>query len=257
MSIRAHSGRLPIVAALGAVVGAGLLLSAAGCAPCAGVAECASGPGYLAATGQIVEKASGAPVEGVRVDVVRRSGIRVAVDSLSAVTSAGGFWRVEFDPESGGTLLADIRVTPPNAAGYVVRNLPLSTRAHGGDANINDSWVTVPYFNYAGELFLAGTVDDRIQNQPVEFRIRSGVATRGTGVQDSVFRATTDVGGRVELFPKSAEGGLLPLGSEDLVGDLTVFLPAPAGPSVVRGIHLTPTYVYFTTVGILRYAVGP
>jgi hypothetical protein len=255
MSIHGHTSRWP--AAAGALAGAALLLFLAACDPCAGVAACAAGDGYLAATGRIVDKASGAGVDGARIDVVRRSGIGVAQDSLSTVTAAGGFWRVEFDAQSSGTLLADIRVTPPGAAGYLVRDFPLTTRLHGGDANINESWVTTPYFNYAGELFLNGTADDRIQNQPVEFRLRSGVATRGSGVQDSVFRATTDVGGRVELFPKSADGGLLPLGSEDLVGDLTVFLAAPLGPSVIRGVHLTPTYVYFTTVGILRYAVGP
>jgi hypothetical protein len=255
MSIHGDTSRWSVAA--GALVGAALLLSLAACDPCAGVVACAAGNGYLAATGRIVDKASGAGVDGARIDVVRRSGIGVAQDSLSALTSAGGFWRVEFDAQSSGTLLADIRVTPPGAAGYLVRNFPLTTRLHGGDANINESWVTTPYFNYAGELFLNGTADDRIQNRPVEFRITGGVATRGTAVVDSVYHSATDVGGRVELFPQRESGGLLPLGSEDLVGDLTVYLPAPLGPSVIRGVHLTPTYVYFTTVGILRYAVGP
>ena len=154
-------------------------------------------------------------------------------------------------------MLADVRVTPPGAPGYLVRSLPLTTRLHGGDANINDSWVTRPYFNYAGELFLNGTADERIQNRPVEFRLRSGVATFGTGVQDSVFHTTTDVGGRLQLFPQSEDGGVLPRGSEDLVGDLTVFLAPPLGTTVVRDIRLTPTYVYFTSVAILRYGVGP
>ena len=239
------------------VVCAAALLPLAACDPCTGVARCSADRPYLAATGQIVDKATGAGVDGARIDVVRTGGIAVEFDSLSAVTSGGGFWRVEFATATDGVLEVDIAVRPPNAPGYRVRRLPLTTRLNGGDANLNQTWITRPYFNYAGELFLRGTTDDRIQNRPVAFRITGGVATYGSGAQDSVYRAATDVGGRVELFPQREDGGLLPLGADDLVGDLTVDLGPPLGLSVVRGVRLTPSYVYFDVGRIARFAVGP
>ena len=236
---------------------AALASTMAGCDPCAGVARCGTGSPYLAATGQIVDRTTGVGVDGTRIDVVRTGGLAVQTDSVSAITTSGGFWRVELATATEGTVVVDVKVSPLDAPAYRVRGLPLSSRRNGGDANLNSTWVTRPYFNYAGELFLRGTVDERIQNRPVEFRLRGGVSTFGTGVRDSVFRAATDVGGRVELFPKSENGGLLPLGAEDLIGDLTVFLAAPLGPYVIRDIHLSPSYVYFDVGRIARYAVGP
>jgi hypothetical protein len=228
-----------------------------GCDPCTGVANCAADRPYLAVTGRLVDRATNAGVDGARIDVVRTGGIGVEQDSLSAVTSGGGFWRVEFATDTPGDLQADVAVRPPAVPGYRVRGLTLVTRPHGGDANLNQTWVTRPYFNYAGELFLSGTVDDRIQNRPVTFRITGGVPTYGTGVRDSAYRASTDVGGRVQLFPQSEDGGVLPLGTEDLIGDLTVDLGPPLGPRVVKGVRLTPSYLHFEPGRIARFAVGP
>lgn len=253
-----RSGRASRVAtlALAALAGA-FALTLTACDPCTGVASCATGGAYLAATGQIVDRITGQGVDGVRIDVVRTGGIGVEQDSVSAITSDGGFWRVQLAPAGEGTLDVDVQVSPPGEPGYRVRGLRFMTRLHGGDANLNQAWVSTPYFSYAGELYLRGTTDDRIQGRPIQFRLTGGVQTRGTGVRDSVFRATTDAGGRVELFPQREQGGLLPLGGDDLIGDLTVDLGAPLGPSTVRDVRLTPSYVYFGQVRILRLAVGP
>lgn len=251
-SVLAHLSRRWAALSCGA-----LALVVVGCDPCTGVARCRGSTPYLAASGQVVDRVTGMGVDGTRIDVVRRGGIAVDPDSASTTTAGGGFWRVQLATATEGTVIVDVRVSPPDAPAYRVRGLMFTARPNGGDANLNATWVTRPYFNYAGELFLRGTVDERIQNRPVEFRITGGVATIGTGVRDSVFRASTDAGGRVELFPKQESGGLLPLGAEDLVGDLTVFLDAPLGPSVIRDIHLSPSYMYFDVGRIARYAVGP
>lgn len=257
MITRVQKARSRCAAVAAVVAGAALPFLLVACDPCAGVAHCVANPPYLAAAGQIVDKVTGAGVDGTRMYVVRTGGIAVASDSQSVITSGGGFWRVEFSAAEAGTLVVDAQVSPPGAPGYRVRGLRLATRPHGGDANLNTTWITRPYFNYAGELFRRGTVDDRIQHRPVEFRITGGVQTIGTGVRDSVYRAATDVGGRVELFPQTEQGGLLPLGTDDLIGDLTVILDAPLGPSVIRDIHLSPSYMYFDVGRIARYAVGP
>ncbi len=239
-----------------AALAAGLLLSIVSCDPCAGVANCTNGA-YLAATGRIVDRESGRPLGGVRIDVLRVRGIGVAAESLSTFTDDEGYWRIELAPAAQGVLDADVRVAPAGTAGYRIRGLQLMTRLHGGDANLNQTWASTPYFNYALELFLRGTADERIQNRPVEFRLTGGVATTGTGVRDSVYRAVTDAGGRAEFFPQSDNGGLLPLDGADLIGDLTVLLAPPLASSVVRGIRLTPSYVYLGPTSILRLAVGP
>ena len=242
---------------LSAAVGAALALSLAACDPCSGIASCSAGGRYLSATGQIVDRLTGTGVEGARIDVVRVGGVGVAQDSLAVTTSAGGFWRVEFAPSEAGTLDVDVKVDAPGGVPYRVRGLRFATRQYRGDANLNQTWVTAPYFNYAGELFLRGTTDDRIQGRPIAFRLTGGVRTRGSGVQDSVFRTSTDAGGRIELFPKGEAGGVIPLGADELVGDLTVYLAAPLDSGVVRGVRLAPSYVYFDQVRIYRVAVGP
>lgn len=247
------SGMRPFIAATGAV----LALSLAACDPCSGIASCSAGGQYLAVSGQIVDRLSGQGVDGARIDVVRVGGVGVARDSIAVTTSGGGFWRVEFAPSEAGLLDADVKVDAPGGVPYRVRRLRFMTRQYRGDANLNQTWVTAPYFNYAGELFLRGTTDDRVQSRPITFRLTGGVRTRGSGVQDSVFRASTDGGGRVELFPKSEAGGVVPLGADSLVGDLTVFFAAPLDSGVVRGLRLAPSYVYFDQVKIYRVAVGP
>ena len=243
--------------ALATTIGVVLAVSATACDPCSGIASCSEGGQYLSATGQIVDRLSGQGVDGARIDIVRIGGIDVAQDSISVTTSAGGFWRVEFAPSGAGTLEVDVKVDAPGGVPYRVRGLKFSTRLNGGDANLNQTWVSAPYFNYAGELFLRGTTDDRIQGRPIAFRLKAGVVTRGSGVQDSVFRAATDAGGRVELFPKGEVGGVVPLGADDLVGDLTVYFAAPLDSGVARDVRLAPSYVYFDQVRIYRVAVGP
>lgn len=252
-SSRTLSGTRTFIAAIGAV----LALSLTACDPCSGIANCSAGGQYLSVSGQIVDRLSGQGVDGARIDVVRVGGVGVVQDSIAATTSGGGFWRVEFAPSEAGILDADVKVDAPGGVPYRVRRLRFTTRQYRGDGNLNQTWVTAPYFNYAGELFLRGTTDDRIQGRPIAFRLTSGVPTSGSGVQDSVFRATTDAGGRVELFPKAEAGGVIPLGAEDLVGDLTVYFAAPLDSGVVRGVRLAPSYVYFDQVKIYRVAVGP
>ena len=54
-----------------AILGALLLLSQLACDPCTGVANCSTDGAYLAVTGRIVDRLSGAAVDGARIDVVR------------------------------------------------------------------------------------------------------------------------------------------------------------------------------------------
>lgn len=245
------------LAALGAAMAAVLALTA--CDPCSGVARCANGA-YLAASGWIVDSAQGNGIDGVRIDVVRTGGIAVGTDSVSAVTRDGGFWRVQFDPQAPGTLVADVEVSPPGAAPYRLHNVRLDTKEHEGDANLNERWTTYLYFNYFGEFYLRGTNDQRVEGAIVEFHRTGGLVPYGPGLPGDVYTAATDWAGRVSLFPSS--GGQAVLAHEDgvLTGDLTVRLPDGSASTTLTGVGLVPSHHYRDPrefPPIIRDAVGP
>jgi hypothetical protein len=232
-----------------------ICLATSACDPCAGIASCARGD-YLAASGQMVDAGTGHGVDGVRLDFIRRGGVEVSADSLTTVSASGGFWDVEFAPSSAGELLVDVRVSPPGEEPYLIRNLALQTRLHGGDANLNQRWVTRLYFNYMGELYYDGTVDTRVANAPVTFRQTGGVALYGPGIRDSVHVTATDFAGRVNLFPSERSDGVFALEESVLFGDLIITLPS-GGTSTLKGIALFPTHLYQQLSIIARAPVSP
>jgi hypothetical protein len=238
------------IAALGALVA---------CDPCAGVVGCANGR-YLAAVGQIVDDYSGKGIAGVRIDIVRTGGVRVRNDSLSAVTDDGGFWRVEFAPDSSGTMLADIRVSPPNYSPYLLRQVRLDTKSHKGDANLNERWVPYLYFRYVGEFYLNGTQDQRVVGATVQFRRTAGVALSGPGIRNDAFTSTTDVAGRVYFFPMFGDSSIFAADNQPVVADLVIRLPQSADSTVLSGVEMTPRSTFFYSrefAPVIRYPVGP
>jgi hypothetical protein len=230
-------------------------LAFAACDPCTGIASCARGD-YLAASGQIVEAWTGHGVPGVRLDFIRVGGIEVGADSLAATTSDDGFWDVEFAPSTAGDLILDVRVSPPGEEPYLIRNLVLRTREHGGDANLNQRWVTRLYFSYAGELYYEGTADTRASNRPVTFRQTGGVELYGPGIKDSVHVTATDPAGRVILFPNDLARGVFAREEAPLIGDLAVTL-TDGRISLLRGVSLDPTHVYRQPAFVARGPIAP
>jgi hypothetical protein len=225
------------------------------CDPCSGIARC-DRSAYLAIDGQIVDPVFGHGIDGVPIDVIYAGGVAVDVDSVSTVTSDGGHWRIELAPHDSGTVLVVVAVSPPGAARYRVP-VTVQTRARGGDATLLDKWVPEPYFAYAGELYLNGTVDDRVNDALVEFRRTGGVQLRGVGIETGVYTTRTDVAGRFTMFP-SEESAVLPVTFGDVIGELRVDLGAPYGVSFVRNVVLSPTPVYHKLQRtIYRVAVGP
>jgi hypothetical protein len=214
-----------------------------GCDPCAGVIGCADGR-YLAATGQIVDASTGVGIDGLRLDVVRTGGIQVVEDSVSAITSGGGFWRVELTADSVGTLVADIQLSAPDTKLYRLHGVRLDTKLHGGDANLNERWVTFLYFDYVGEFYIQGTADVRPQGATVEFRRTSGVPLVGQGVQGDVYQSPTNIAGRVHFFPTSGDSLVFAGDDGPVVGDLVVRLPGASDSTVTRGVQLTPQHTF-------------
>jgi hypothetical protein len=225
------------------------------CDPCSGIASCSSGA-YLSATGQIVDAESRQGVDGVRIDAIRVGGIEVEKDSLSTVTSNGGFWRLEFSPTSAGTLDADFQVSPPGVASYRLHGVRLTTRDHGGDANLNERWVTVLYFYHLLELFTGGAADRRVENAQVTFTRTGGVELRGPGVSSGAYHDTTDIGGRMPLFPWTGSNAVYPIEDGAVVGTLTIVAPGLA-PLTVPGLSLEASHIYRDGAAIERYELFP
>jgi len=225
------------------------------CDPCSGIIGCDRGD-YLAASGQIVDAGTGHGVDGVRLAFVRSGGIELASDSATTITSGDGFWQIELSPMTAGEVLVDVHVSPPGEEPYLIRNLPLQTRLHGGDANLNQRWVTRLYFNYMGELYYDGTADTRVANAPVTFRQTGGVELYGPGIRDSVHVTATDPAGRVNLFPSEGPSGVFAKEESALIGDLIVTLPSGA-TSTPHGISLVPTHLYRSPTFIARGPIEP
>jgi hypothetical protein len=224
------------------------------CDPCSGVANC-DVTAYLAVDGQIVDPVNGVGIDGVPVGVVRIDGVAVDVDSVSTRTADGGHWRVELSPHGPGTVYVEVVVSPPGYPSYRVP-LTLVTRTRGGDATLLDKWVPEPYFSYAGELYLNGTADERVNDAAVEFRRTGGVQLRGPGIETGVFRTRTDIAGRFTAFP-TVESGVFPVTFGNVFGEFRVDLGPPYGVSIVRNVVLSPTPVYRKARDIYRAPVGP
>lgn len=243
MRLRIHALLLPVLAALPA------------CDPCTGIAACSNGQ-YLSANGQIVDHGSGRGIDGVRLDVVRVGGIAVANDSIRTVTADGGFWRAEFEPVSRGTLFVDVEVAPPNESAYRVRGVQLETREHGGDATLNQRWVSRPYFNKFGVFHLRSS-GAPVGNTRVEFRRTGGVELRGPGIASGVYARVTDAGGYFRMFPYADADTVLPTGNDAVVGDLTLYLAPPYGTSVIHGVSIPPVHQFGIDDFAYEFAVGP
>jgi hypothetical protein len=234
-----------------------LTLALGACDPCAGIVGCSNGK-YLAAAGQMVDAGSGGGIDGVRIDIVRTGGIELGADSVSTITSGGGFWRIELSPSLPGTLLADVKVSPPGYAPYRLRNVPLTTREHGGDANLNERWIPFLYFDYIGEFFINGTVDTRPEGVPVEFRRTSGGELTGPGQSAGVYRAPTNVAGRIHLFPTTGDSAVFALDDAPVTGDLVVHLSA-TDSTYWQGVQIAPQHTFRDRRNfppVIRIAVG-
>jgi hypothetical protein len=227
----------------GAVFGVCCVLTVAACDPCSGILGCSNGR-YLSASGQIVDEATGKGIDGVRVDVIRTGGIAVAHDSLTDVSHDGGFWRVELSPDSSGTLLADVEVTPPFAPPYRLREVHLETRSNRGDANLNQRWLTYLYFIDVGEFFVEGTQDQRLVGATVEFRPTGGAVLSGPGLRDGVYRMVTDEIGRVYFFQGRGDAAVTVSEDRDVIGDLTVRPAGSATATTFTGVHIAPKHLF-------------
>lgn len=229
----------------------------AACEPCAGTSPCGSIAPRLTLSGQIVRAEDGRGVDGIRIDVVRVGGAAFSPDSLSVVTSAGGFWQVDapISGEQSGDAVVDVTVhTPTMEHPYIVRGVHVKPVTRAGEAVLLDRWVANPYIPAYVDFYLRGS-ESPIVSAGVDFKPTSGPALYGPGVsEDGVAHTGTDPNfGRAQFFVLQA----FVKDTGDIVGDVTVNIPEPYGPSVRHGVRLSPTHLYRAPGVVMRLGAGP
>lgn len=207
----------------------------------------------------MVDAVTGVGIDGVRIDIIRTGGIEVAAESVSTTTAGGGFWRVEFAPQSSGALIADVKVSTPGYPSYRLHGVELDTREHRGDANLNERWVPFLYFDFVAEFALRSDLAARPEGMPVEFRRTDGIALRGPGQVDGVYRAPTNAAGRIHLYPTTGDSAVFAVEDGTLVGTLAAYL-TPNDSTIITGVSIWPSHTFRDRrvyPPVILNAVGP
>ena len=176
-----------------------VVLAATACDPCSGVTSCRRAP-FAAVVGRIVDGASGLPVEGVRVELSRDSGVLLTPSARSATTGSNGVFELELDAAERGVAWATITVSAPGRRAYTVSGVGLPTFTTSGDATVLRPWVSAdPVFPYVLVLQERET-QAGIPNAIVTFRRTEGPPLI---YQDEIVNAiagTTDANGWLFLL---------------------------------------------------------
>jgi hypothetical protein len=223
---------------------AGALAVLAACDPCAGVIGCVTPP-RVAIQGRLVDVVDGHGVSGARVSLVRTD--VTPHDSTSTVTDGDGNYQVDLATGSG---TFDVDVAPLGLPAYQVHGLALASSTRSGNGHVLGVWVTRPIFATALEL-IRRTDGGPVTSGTVTFRRTGGVAISGDGLVNGTFTTQIDPSGRVALL-----SGVYALGTDDVIGELTIDTGDPIGPSIIPDFRIAARYE-FRPRDVLRMAVGP
>lgn len=221
---------------------------AAACDPCFGVAGC-DGPKRAGLTGRILDDVSGRPVAGVSVDILWRSGVELAIDSTRVHSNGDGLFSAEIDALGIGISFVDVVVSPPNAAPYRVRNVPVLVRPRRGESTVLPAWSSAPSLPDLGAAFRRGVPPTPLPETDVEFRRTGGTAV--TGLINERFTTRTGPDGWFRFFSKQ----VVPQSGDELLGELTLDLP-PFGPTT-RPASVTPSPVFRPNAALHSFGFGP
>lgn len=222
------------------------------CSPCAAVESCSSSLASFTADGQLVRAETGRGVDGVRIDMIRVGGRGITqIDSVSTVTSGGGFWRLSSPSIVPDSALFQFRIYSPQfAQPYTVFRWVVAT-ARKGDALVTDRWVIDPYFPYIVQLYRRGRPDQVYPQIAVTFHQTAGAPLRGTDAKGEL-HFVADASGVVPLFLLTAFG----TDTGFVTGQLIADLPAPLGRSSTS-VSVYAATAYHSETVFLRASVGP
>jgi hypothetical protein len=215
--------------------------------PCFLVAGC-QGAEHIAVDGRILTAETGHPAPGARLTLVGRNG--ASAESTQAVSDSRGLFFLSMPSTSDTAVKFSLHVEPPNEPGYTISALDCRPTDKGGDGCVLAPITAEPTFPIYQFRFRKD-VDRIVTNAPVTFRRTGGPALFGPNATDSLVTAT-DAEGYVMLYPP----GIWAAGLDPVIGDLTVVLPPPYGPTVRHNFSIHPVYQFnMRPVGV--EAVGP
>lgn len=162
---------------------------------------------------------------GIEVEFQRTGGIAADPDTFVVVTNADGAFSLVTTPLADGVLVGDLIVRPPPPA---VAETIQAIRMQTVDTEpliLFGVWGYGYGILYGSQLWLRGTEGPAV-GLDVEFRRTGGIAI----TPDNIV-TRTDSAGRFPLAASAAGAG-------QVVGDLTVRLPAPLPPTVIPGVSI-------------------
>ena len=202
--------------------------------------------------GQMLDEVTGRPAGGVRVDLRRQSGVALEPNAATFTTSADGMFHFDTKAADGTEAIVTVTIAAPGYPSYEVSDVRLRATVKTGEATILTPWSTGrPTLPYVVELFKNGTDDERVKNTLVEFRRTAGPLVMSGDSPVPVIQKMTSDAGWVYFFRELTADR-----AGDIVGDITVYLPPPNAPFVIRGASF-PAVPQFRPADLLaRVGVG-
>jgi len=175
--------------------------------------------------GIVYRRGSNVREAGVEIEFRRIGGIEVDPDTFVVHTNADGAFSLSTTPLADGVLIGDLIVRPPlPAVAETIRAVQMQTLETEPLVLIG-AWGYGFGLFYGSQLWLRGTGGPAV-GLDVEFRRTGGIA-----ISPEVIASRTDTAGR---FPLGASAN----GAGEVIGDLTVRLPDPLPPTIIRGVRV-------------------
>jgi hypothetical protein len=181
---------------------------------------------------QVIEHATGRPVGGVRVTLVRTAGVGVDGDSVTAVTGGDGMVTLRAGAADVGPVVVSVRVTPPARwPSYRVDGVEVRTYTGRGEGGVLGRWVVDPYVEYIGEIF------DSRNGAPLSGARIAFTRLSGPTMEPETVTDVSEPSGRFLWEPRV-------VGYGPIVGRVRVDHPAlPGGTVLIPGQVLVPQHI--------------
>lgn len=197
---------------------------------------------YVAFVGQLTDRRTGRRLGGAVVRFERRSGVRLAHDTVETGTNDAGQFRLDLDPLEFGDVRGDITVRHPGLLQpSKLRDVPIEVSYVFRPPELDRVWTIGASIFYTGELYFRGT-GETVANATVTF-----TRTGGVGIDPASFTERTDAAGRFALAP-------LPVDTGTVIGDLIIQPPSPYPAATLHGVRLTT--VDTTDAPLVRFGFG-
>ncbi len=199
---------------------------------------------WLPYVGVLYHRGSLARSAGITVLFQRTGGIPVQPDTFAVQTNTDGYFALSPTPLAEGEVVGDLIVQPPAPEPAETIRAQRLTTSDTDQQVLLGVWGYGYGILYGGTLYMRGTGAPVPPGLAVTFRRTGGIAISpdGTG-------SATNTNGAFAL-------GAAASGPGDVIGDITIVLPAPFPPDTITGVHV-PAFASDEMRFLGRWGVGP